>query len=813
MIRKRLKKQRVSDGIGLSFGLNRTEKLDAFIKCGFAQSKALKNTVALVAIGGYGRAEMSPGSDIDLIAYHESPLSAAARRELQSINGWAWPDGHALSLLVHDSESLGVLLAQDVPALTSLLDRRLIAGSKKLYREMDAALEKAKKTHGADRLIAAKLDEQEQRHKKFGDSRYDLQPNVKEGKGALRDLHTLRWLSQIVLGDGSSKAMVKAGILLRDEAERLDAAQKFFGAVRYHLHNITGTRQDRLTFESQPAVAAAMGYTDENANVRAETFMRDYFRMTQETGHLTRILCSVLEDRAIAPNAATAGHRKPDLIETAAGFTLKQNRLTVPDSKTFLKNPETALHLFRAGQVHNLDIHPDALRHLRKALPKLEKTLPDNRAAHAVFHDILCDAHRCAQTLRRLNETGVLAALIPAFANIQAHMQYDMYHTVTADEHTIRACAILHDIAGGKMAEQAPVSTAIYPKLAMPRLLHLAMFLHDIAKGGGEDHAKAGAEHARSVAPAFGLDAAETEMLAWLVENHLLMTMTAFKRDIDDAKTVDDFVAVVQSPEKLKMLTCLTVADIMAVGPNVWNSWKANLLRQLYQRAYDRMTGVPSPEAGGDLAPFLGMIEQNAKTQLVFRANPAADCSQLVVYTADAPALFSTLAGAIAAAGANIVQARIFTLSSGMVLDVFDIQGVNGAVYENEKFLLRSVRAALDGKLDIAGEIAQRRRQSRKRGTAALPPRVTIDNTASDLHTLIEVNAADRAGLLYDITQALAALGLNIHAAKVATFGRQAVDVFYVKDAFGLKILHPDRLASIEKDLIMALASRPAPDL
>lgn len=816
-MQKSHKKQSTSKPHGqddwLAFSHNQSEKLDAFIRFCTAAKPDLAGAACLVAVGGYGRREMAPWSDVDLLVLHESPLPAAAKKQLAGIAAWDWPQGLHLSLLVHDAESLAALLAQDVPALTSMLDGRLVAGDAALYARFKASVAAAAARHGTDNLVAAKLAEQDARHAAMGDSRYDLQPNVKEGKGGLRDLHTLRWLGQLLLGDGSPAAMIEAGIYSRDEARRLADAQHFFAAVRYHLHRLHGRRQDRLVFESQPQVAAAMGYQHPNPNTRAESFMRDYFRMAQETGHLTRILCAVIEQRALAPHAATAGQRKPALATRQIdGFAVDNNRLNAAKN-SFRKTPSEVLRLFRVSQREDIDIHPDALRQMRAALPALQKQLPQDRAAYALFREILCDGRRCAQTLRRMNEAGVLVALLPAFANIHAHMQYDMYHTVTADEHTIRACGYLHDIASGRLTDKAPVASATYPTLAAPHILHLAMFLHDIAKGTGDNHDLAGAAIARDIAPLFGLDDAETDNLCWLVENHLLLSMTALKRDIDDNETIEALAAAVQSPERLKMLICLTVADIMAVGPDVWNSWKAGLIRQLYHRTYDALTGIAATPA--EIAPYLDGIDSASETtQIAFAANMAGDISRLVVYTADAPGVFSTLSGGIAAAGASIVQARIFTLPSGMILDVFDLQDARGRAYENEKFLAKTLKRALDGRLDIAGELDLRRRQQpRRQRPARLPARVIIDNTASRLHTLVEINAPDRPGLLYDITARLSDLGLNIHAAKVATFGRQAVDVFYVKDAFGLKILHPERLASLEKDLMMGLEIRPPADL
>lgn len=811
-MKKKQQKQEQSTGDWLAFATNQSEKIDAFVTLRSAQLMREIPGLILVAIGGYGRRELAPASDIDILAYCPAALSAPQRRKISALTGWDWPDGQSPSLLIHDTESLAKLIHSDIGALTSLLDRRLVTGSKAGMKALDKLVDAHVAARGVIPLIAAKLAEQDARHKSMGDSRYHLQPDVKEGKGALRDVHTLRWLAQLIFKSADTAALVKAKILSREEATRLQRAHSFFSNVRYHLHSHAGRAQDRLAFELQPVIAAQMGYDIGDPNARAEAFMRDYFRMTQETGYLTRIVCAALEDQALATGGTTAGRRKPAIYEEFDGFAIRNNRLLATAAHDFKKDPAQLIHLFRASQTSGMDIHPDTLRHVSHLLPDITKKLRNSTAAYALFFDILCDDRNNAITLRRMNEAGVLLALIPAFANIHVHMQYDMYHTYTADEHTIRACGILHDIAAGRLQSVAPLATSIIPTLAMPRLLYLAMFLHDMAKGSGDDHAKAGAQLARDMAPSFGLDGAQTDMLAWLIENHLLMTMIAFKRDLADDKTIDDFVEIVQSPERLKMLLPLTVADIMAVGPDIWNNWKAGLLRQLYHLAYARMTGIQAEKDTKELAYFEKTISKitphHGSRITLFQGS--GDTSQLVVSTPDRKGLFATLAGAIAAAGANIVQARIFTRTLGDALDVFDLQDQAGRAYENEKFIIKTIKRALDGTLDIDEEIKLRRSQQArsKRANSTPPARVIIDNTASYLHTLVEINAADRPGLLYDITATLTAEGMNIHAAKVATFGRHAVDVFYIKDKTGLKIEHPERLASLEKALKIGLESK-----
>lgn len=781
-----------------------------------------KKMPCIVATGGYGRREMGPLSDVDVLFVSETALSPAAQTLIETVQKECWALGLKPSASVRTLQECAEAMEGDVQFLTSLLARRCVWGDKKTYAQFDALFTGHVKEKSKSAFIEAKLAERDARHKKMGDARYQLQPNVKEGKGALRDIQTLFWLCDF-LGLGMGE------ILTAQEARTLDDAYAFFWAVRCHLQLLGAS--DRLSFELQPEVAARMGYTDAEPNRRAEKFMKDYFLMTNETGHLTRALCTALESGALK------GARKTTMKEEVEGFTVKRSRLTAGN---FADDPAEILRIFRVSQTTGLDIHPDALRHIRGAKGALAK----NKTAMATFLDILLDPRNAEQTLRRMNEAGILGALIPPFEGIVAHMQYDMYHTFTADEHTLRAVGTLHDIENGKLDEAAPLAAELFGKTHSRRALYAAMFLHDIAKGAGGKHSEKGASAAKNVCPLLGLTPEETETAAWLVENHLLMTMTAYKRDLGDPKTLADFTAAVQSPERLKLLTILTTADIIAVGPGRWNNWKSGLLAALYHKAAEALAGA-APDADGyaqfaaaqrkvrrligektktlnaliDYAPPYFWLSFTPETIASFigamhgreekvRVTPVTeeDYTEVFVHAHDRKGLFATLAGALASAGASIVEARIFTLGNAKALDVFHVQNLNGHVYENTEFLKKTLKAALSGALDLKEEIAARQKNMpAKSRLFSAEPRVIIDNSASASSTVIEVNGMDRPGFLFDVTSAISALGLQISAAKIATFGTRAVDVFYVKDGFGLKILHEKKLQDIENTLKKAI--------
>ena len=747
----------------------------------------------IVALGGYGRKELAPFSDIDIVFVQEQSFNHQTRKFIESLNSCFWSAGLKISASARSLKDCEEAMGEDISFLTSLLEKRLIWGPKAIFQKLEKAFQQHIKATQPGYFITAKLDERDIRHHKMGDSRYQLEPNIKESKGALRDIHTLLWIANFLYGVHKPEDMVKKDILSAAEAATLKKALHFFWTVRCHMHFLAGRANDRLSFDSQPLIASLMGYKDAEPHVRAEKFMKDYFLLAREVGHLTRTLCAKIEAQSLKA-------QKLVLQEAVEKFSVKGNRLSITNANTFKKDPAEIIRIFRVSQTSGIDIHPDALRHIRSGLGTLKQ---HSKAAYPLFLDILLDRSRAEQTLRRMNEADVLGALIPDFNNIVAHMQYDMYHSFTADEHTIHAIGMMHKIENDEITTAAPLASDLFPKIHSRRALYAAMFLHDISKGTGGQHSETGAQVARKICPLLGLSPEETETASWLVQEHLAMTMTAFKRDLNDPKTIEDFVAVVQSPERLKLLTILTTADIMAVGPERWNNWKSGLLAELYHKSAEAMSDVKSP------LPHLLSKNDNyekGKTVIKIIPHPKQDHTEVTVTTADRKGLFATLSGALAASGASIVAARIFTLSNGMAQDVFQIQTLKGHVYDNSAFLNKTIKAALDGKLDLAAEIRDRQKTAAKKSTLFKNlPRVIIDNDASVSNTIIEVNGSDRPGFLYAITSALSQQGLQISAAKITTFGSRAVDVFYVRDSFGLKILHHDKLKAIENSLKRAL--------
>jgi len=807
--------------------------------------------MALVAVGGYGRAELAPHSDIDLLFLLPYKQNAYTEQVIEYILYLLWDLGFKVGQAIRSVDECMRLGKSDITIRTAMLETRLVAGEVELFETLRQRFRAEIADGTGAAFVEAKLAERDERHKRTGDSRYVLEPNIKEGKGGLRDLHTLFWLAKYIYGVEEIPAMVALGVISGREARRFAKAQNFLSTVRAYLHYLTDREEDRLTFDMQERVAGLMGYTDHAGARGVERFMKHYFLYAKEVGDLTRIFCAALEDQH---------KRRPRLRfptfglgrRVVDGFVIEKGRVRAEHEDLFRKDPVALLRLFSVAHGEQVDIHPETLRLVTRSLPLIDDDLRRDADANRLFLELLTHERNSEAMLRHMNEAGVLGRFVPDFGRVVAQMQHDMYHVYTVDEHTVRALGILHRIEAGELSDDMPVASEVIQKLDSRRALYVALMLHDIAKGRGGDHSVIGAEIALRLGPRLGLSGEETETVAWLVRQHLMMSNTAFRRDIDDPKTMTDFVEVVQSPERLRLLMCLTVADIRAVGPNVWNGWKAALLRELYYAAEDVMSGqltargrseraeaakdelrarlddwsdedfdgfASRPPAPYWLAFDGDTLQRHAKLINAARGDAAPlliDLSvdrfraitEVTIYTIDDWGLFSRIAGAMALSGANIVDAKIFTMSDGMALDSFWIQDVNGGAYGEPRALRRlketlerviSTQRRLPKRLSIKATLPARTRVFRDQ------PRVIIDNSASATNTLIEVNGRDRPGFLYDVTTAATELNLQISSAKIATFGTRAVDVFYVKDLFGLKVTHEGRIETIRACLLEAI--------
>lgn len=808
--------------------------------------------LVLIAVGGYGRAEMAPHSDIDIGFLTPFKQTAWVEQVIESMLYTLWD----LRLKVgHSSRSLDEMVRMarsDLSIRTAILEARYIWGDRALYEEASARFA-AEVVAGTEKaFVSEKLAERDDRHRRMGDSRYVVEPNVKEGKGGLRDLHTLFWIGKYLHKVRDARDLVDAGLLTRGELRHFERAENFLLAVRCHLHILAGRAEDRLTFDVQREIAERMRFADRPGKSAVERFMQLYFLHAKTVGDVTGVFLAHLDDqlaksgRRYLPSFVTR-QRKVD------GWPIDRGRLALPADNWFEEDPVRLIEMFAVADRHGLEIHPAAMLAARRDAKLIDAGVRRDERANALFMDVLTSPRDPETVLRWMNEASVFGRFVPDFGRVVAQMQFDMYHHYTVDEHSIRAIGLLARIERGELKGDHPLATAILGQINSRRVLYVAVLLHDIAKGRGGDHSVLGALVAERLSPRLGLTPAETETVAWLVRHHLLMSATAFKRDLADFKTILDFASVVQSPERLRLLVALTVVDIRAVGPGVWNGWKRQLLSDLFDAAEEvlrlghkqrgRETRIlekkeavagllkrddaafdavarrmpdsfwiaePAEVAARNIALIGGGMQNGLAIDAEYDADRQA--TLVSVHAVDHPGLFFRIAGGIHLAGGNIIDARIHTTRDGLAIDNFLVQDPLGRPFAEEAQLIR-LRQAIADALANRTALAERlvgRPLARTRAEAfRVEPSVLIDNRASNRFTVIEINAQDRPALLNRLAYALFQSKVTLHSAHVATYGERAVDTFYVTDLLGTKIENKTRLKALEKRLLEAAAGTP----
>jgi [protein-PII] uridylyltransferase len=822
--------------------------------------------MAIVATGGYGRGLMAPGSDIDLLFVLPHRQSDWDAQITETMLYGLWDMGLKVGHATRSIDDCIRLSREDMTIRTAILEARFLLGNRALFDEMIERFDRQVVQGTAAEFVAAKMEEREQRHRRSGQSRYLVEPNVKDGKGGLRDLHTLFWTAKYVYRARDPEDLIAAGAFNRAEYRLFRRCEDYLWAVRCNMHFVAGRAEERLSFDTQRAIARRLGYVARAGLRDVERFMKHYFLVAKNVGDLTAILCAKLESRQakIAPTLSldhTATKAKPRVrrpLRESADFVVDNNRINVADPDVFARDPVNLIRMFRLAQRHVLPFHPDALHAATRSLRLIDKPVRENRQANDLFCEILTSRTNAEIVLRRMNEAGVLGRFVPEFGRVVSMMQFNMYHHYTVDEHLLRCIGVLTEIETGANPEYGLANDLI--RTIQPgnrEVLHIALFCHDIAKGRVEDHSIAGTRVARELCARLGCSPGETETVAWLVENHLVMSTLAQSRDLSDRKTIENFAAIVQSLERMKLLTILTTADIRAVGPGVWNGWKSQLLRALYYETEPVLTGGFSevdrarrvaiaqaefriqladwPEEELDrytsrLYPAYWLkvepLRRVAHARFVHAAqregrslatdvgfDAARGVTEITVLAPDHPWLLSYLAGACATAGANIVNAQIYTTTDGMALDTISISR-EFEMDEDEKRRADRIAASIEeaSRLDLRlPEAAVKKRLPKGRfGAFAVEPEVIINNHWSNHYTVIEISGLDRPGLLFDLTAALSRLNLNIASAHVATFGERAVDVFYVTDLLGAKVFSPGRNAAIKRALMGLFTPPPA---
>jgi len=811
--------------------------------------------LTIIAVGGYGRGEMAPYSDVDIGFITPYKPTTWTEQVIESMLYALWDLGLKLGQSSRSVDETMRMAKADLTIRTALLEARFIWGDRGVYDECTRRFDAEIMQGTARTFVAEKLAERDARHKQMGDSRYVVEPNIKEGKGGLRDLHTLFWIGKYVNRVRSVAELVDVGLLTRAELSQFQRAENFLWAVRCHMHELSRRAEDRLTFDLQIEVARRMGFTEKRGRSAVERFMHLYFLMAKTVGDLTGVFLAHLDD-AMAKKGRRyipAMFTRPKKLD---GFVLDRGRITIAEDGFFREKPVRMIEIFALADKHDLEIHPNAMRALNRDAVLIDRKVREDPEANALFMSVLTSPRDPEKVLRWMNEAGTFGRFVPDFGRVVAQMQFDMYHHYTVDEHTIRAIGLLSRIEKGEFRDDHPLGSAIINKLISRRVLYVAVLLHDIAKGRGGDHSLLGAEVAEKLCPRLGMSAAETATVAWLVKYHLLMSATAFKRDLADYKTILDFAEIVQSPERLRLLLLLTVVDIRAVGPGVWNSWKRQLLSELYDAAEEvirpghkqrgRQERIEAKRQalniglGIEASAFDALVqrfpdsywiaepdhilERNARLLLAAgeadlsidaQPYPERGATLVTVYAADHPGLFYRVAGAIHLAGGNIIDARIHTLRDGTALDNFLVQDPFGRRFDAPEQLQRIktyIEDALLNRQKLMAKLDQRPLSRTRAEAFEVVPQVIIDNKASNRFTVVEVAARDRPALLLSLAFALFQSKTMVHSAHIATFGERAVDTFYVTDLLGGKLESKARLTTLERRLEEA-ATNTAGDL
>ncbi|RMH48185.1 MAG: [protein-PII] uridylyltransferase [Gammaproteobacteria bacterium] len=801
---------------------------------------------SLIAVGGYGRGELHPYSDIDLLILVDSADEQTSEL-ISSLITSLWDAGLEISHSVRTLDECEQLAAEDITVATNLMESRLVAGSPLHFDEMRHRV-------GPDRIwpgetfFQAKIEEQKQRHKKFADSSNALEPNIKQSPGGLRDLHVIGWVLKRHFRVDNLDSLVALNFLTPDELKSLKSCLYFLWRVRFALHLVAGRREERLLFDLQPKVAECLGFTpqDNAPTAHIEQFMKRYYRTVLRIRELNDMLLQLFAEAILGH-----GQAEPE-EEIDADFVRRGSTIAIRDVSQFSANPSLMLKLFSHMANDTSLRHVDAktLRGLRMALPKIDEHFRQNPDNKELFLSIISSHHGVGRAFFYMKRYGLLKRYLPLFADVTGQMQFDLFHIYTVDEHTLFLLKNLARFADPRYNNEFPLASQIMQNLRRPEILYLAGLFHDIGKGRGGDHAKIGAIEAREFCIAHGLPNEDADLVGWLVRHHLLMSSTAQRKDVTDPEVIAQFAAQVQRRHRLELLYVLTVADIRATNPSLWNSWKDALLKELFQRTVD---WLDRPETrlhsradfeqatinevrrlvevrGGSLAALndwlaqmgQGYVQKYSADQVAWhfdalagqseplvriRRHPSDGASEILVYCADRKGLFADLAQTLFEEQLSIVSATIHTTTTGNALDTFTVLELNGRPIESSR-RLQLIAHRLRHMLTNADDIHYKQwMMPSKLKFFAFPTRVRFmdGNTRWDE---LEVAALDRPGLLADVARTMSDLGVRIHGARIATFGERAEDLFLVSHSDNSRIDQPEIRKKIVDSLKEVLDKR-----
>lgn len=802
-----------------------------------------KERCSIIAIGGYGRGELNPYSDIDLLFLYPSTINPYLKTLTEGILYHLWDLGLTVGFSTRTISDCIKIARSDLTARTALMDTRLIAGDESFYAEMEDVLLREATGKGIDGFIREKVLENEERHGRYGSSVYILEPNIKDGEGGLRDIHTALWVSKARFKAVSFRELMKKGVITPKELRFFERSTEFLFRVRNELHYLSGRKNDQMTFDYQEKIARFMGFKDTLHHRAVEGFMRGYYIYARNISQFSKIL---IRRASAGPGLRERLLHKISQRDIGDGFKVFHNKITVTASNAFEARPSLMMKGFEQSIRHGLPFNDFTEELIRKNLRLVDDSFRLSGDVNQIFLSILKGKKGVYETLNMMHDLRFLGKFIPEFGKTFCRVQHDIYHIYTLDTHSLFTVMELRRLLEGDYAREFPFLTEIAREIENHHILVLAGLFHDIGKGVGKGHAEIGAEMVRGIGARMGLPAQEAELLVFLVRRHLLMAHISQRRDISDERLILDFCKEVGDPERLRMLYLLTFADMRAVGPDVWTPWKGSLLEELYrtgsqvfdrklmaekvdERAARRLKEVHSILKGEVSEPYLidyfktlparYFSSNNAEDiaghvrmfkglsvrplSIEIRHNRDLGFSVVTICTLDIAGLFSKITGVMAANGVNILNAQVYTRKDGTVLDILSVNDPYGRLIEDEKkwgSLKEGLLSAIEGRVSVDRLVARMARPSaiKEKARPRHPTVVEIDNLVSDTHTVIDIFANDRIGLLYSITSTLAGLGLYIDVAKISTRGDQAADVFYVKDIFGHKITDQGKLDKIK---------------
>ncbi len=818
-------------------------------------SGADKASITLVALGGYGRRELNPFSDIDLMFLYQGKSRDIAEKVANRMLYLMWDMNLDVGYSVRTQEDCLELADKDSTVHTALLDSRFLTGDEGLYHYFEKNVLEVLRARSTQAFIRNKLSETGARHHKYGSSVYLLEPNIKEGKGGLRELHTALWVAKVKFKVNSLQELVLKGVLSEREKEDWEAAFSYLWHIRNELHFQSQRKNDQIRFIHQEKIARFLGYKNNKKGLAVEQFMQDYYTHATHVIDLASSLIGKAANLADAPKAFLNISRKRKIDDF---FYVLRGELRTSRQEAFRDDPTLLMKSFWLSQRHNADLSFQLQQLIRQNVHRINDRVRRSHEVIEWFLDILRYPKRVSETLRAMHGLHFLNHFLPEFSRIFCKVQHDVYHTYTVDIHSLFAVEEFIKLSQGEYRETYPVLSRVSQEIEKRELLLLAILFHDVGKGEGKNHSEKGAEMTRTVSRRLGLGKEDSQRLEFLVRHHLEMAHIAQRRDLSDDRLIVDFARQMGMSENLRMLYLLTFADLMAVGPDVMTPWKAYLLAELYEKSFlvlekgefalekrsDKVrkrkkivadllsddfeekrikeelkylgTRYVLSHPAKDISNHLRIVLGRGDRTLAMKVEhePEADCSRLIISTLDVPGLFSRIAGVLAAAGINILAAQIFTLKNGIALDILQVNGSGGKIINDVQKWHRveeTLAAVIEGRTQVHGLVRKRKRTPlypaphRPRFSA----RVEIDNEISQDYTVIDLFADDRIGLLYDITRTLAALSLTIGVSKISTKVDQVADTFYVQDIFRDKITSPEKIKELRLKLLNVLQENP----